>query len=124
MSCVAEPLPDRHNRQMLLFFEAAEGGAGVLRRLVNDPQVLRRIAHKALEICHFDADGTDLHHAPHATEVCEAACYYCLLNYGNQHEHNILRPSQHPRCAIRLGASQRPNQPHRQQSCNPFRTSS
>jgi len=87
---VAEPLPDRHNRQMLLFFEAAEGGAGVLRRLVNDPQVLRRIAHKALEICHFDADGTDLHHAPHATEVCEAACYYCLLNYGNQHEHNIL----------------------------------
>lgn len=87
----AEPLPDRDNRQMLLFYEAAEGGAGVLRRLVDDPSTLALVAREALRICHFDPDtGDDLRHAPRAREDCEAACYDCLLSYGNQREHPIL----------------------------------
>jgi len=87
----AEPLPDRDNRQMLLFYEAAEGGAGVLRRLVDDPTVLALVAREALRLCHFDPDtGEDLRHAPRAHEDCEAACYDCLLSYGNQREHPIL----------------------------------
>ncbi len=87
----AEPLPDENNRQLLLFYEAAEGGAGVLRRLVDDPATLSHIAREALRICHFDPNtGEDLRRAVRASEDCEAACYDCLLSYGNQREHAIL----------------------------------
>jgi ATP-dependent helicase YprA (DUF1998 family) len=87
----AEPLPDENNRQMLLFYEAAEGGAGVLRRLVDDPAALSQVAREALRICHFDPNtGEDLRRAPRAREDCEAACYDCLMSYGNQREHPIL----------------------------------
>ncbi len=86
-----EPLPDRDNRQMLLFYEAAEGGAGVLRQLVDDPSALALVAREALRICHFDPDtGEDKRRALRAHEECEAACYDCLLSYGNQREHPIL----------------------------------
>ena len=50
----AEPLPDVDNRNLLLFYESAEGGAGALRRLLAEPELWRRVASKALEICHFD----------------------------------------------------------------------
>ncbi|MFQ3537088.1 MAG: DEAD/DEAH box helicase [Aggregatilineales bacterium] len=87
----AEPLPDENNRRILLFYEAAEGGAGVLRRLVNDPAALSSVAREALRICHFDPNtGADLRRAPRAREDCEAACYDCLMSYGNQREHPIL----------------------------------
>lgn len=86
----AEPLPDSDNRQQLLFYEAAEGGAGVLSHLVEDPEALQNVARAALEICHFDGEGKDLGKAEGASENCEAACYDCLLSYGNQREHDIL----------------------------------
>ena len=86
----AEPLPDSDNRQQLLFYEAAEGGAGVLSHLVEDPEALQNVARAALEICHFDGEGKDLGKAEGAIEDCEAACYDCLLSYGNQREHDIL----------------------------------
>jgi len=87
----AEPLPGIKNRSMILFYEAAEGGAGVLRMLVKDRFAFAGVARKALEICHFNPDtGEDLKSAPNARENCVAACYDCLLNYGNQREHNIL----------------------------------
>lgn len=87
----AEPLPDSSNRRILLFYEAAEGGAGVLRRLVEEPHAFAAVARQALEICHFDPDtGADLRRAPRSTEDCEAACYDCLLSYSNQREHAIL----------------------------------
>lgn len=87
----AEPLPDRDSRHLLLFYEAAEGGAGVLRRLVDDPAILAQVAQEALRICHFDPiTGEDLRRAPRAREDCEAACYDCLLSYGNQREHAYL----------------------------------
>ena len=45
----------RDNRQSILFFEAAEGGAGVLTRIATEPQALRAVAAEALEIMHFPA---------------------------------------------------------------------
>ncbi len=86
-----EPLPDMASRHQLLFYEAAEGGAGVLRRLIDDPQALREVAQEALCLCHFDpATGEDLRHAQRAREDCEAACYDCLLTYYNQRDHQLL----------------------------------
>ncbi|GFG53371.1 DEAD/DEAH box helicase [Mycolicibacterium agri] len=80
-----------HAWSRLLFFEAAEGGAGVLRRLATEDGQLRAVARKALEILHFDPDtGADRHRAPHAVEDCAQACYDCLLSYSNQWEHQHL----------------------------------
>ncbi|HEX4956408.1 MAG TPA: DEAD/DEAH box helicase [Thermoanaerobaculia bacterium] len=86
----AEPLPSREQRARLLFYEAAEGGAGVLRRLV-EPTALPAVARCALELCHFDRDsGTDLGGPPWRQERCQAACYDCLLSYTNQIDHPLL----------------------------------
>jgi ATP-dependent helicase YprA (DUF1998 family)/very-short-patch-repair endonuclease len=86
-----EPLPNRETRKQLLFFEASEGGAGVLRQLVEDPGAWKRIARSALELCHFNPDtGDDLGKAEHAEEHCQAACYDCLLSYFNQPDHPKL----------------------------------
>ncbi len=87
----AEPLPDRDNPRCILFYESAEGGAGVLRSLLDDPEAIRKISRKALEICHFNPDtGHDTRRALKAKEDCEAACYDCLLSYGNQRDHALL----------------------------------
>ena len=87
----AEPLPDRAERRSILFYEASEGGAGVLKQLMEDPGAFAEVARAALEICHFDtATGRDLGKAPRAKELCEAACYDCLMNYSNQLDHELL----------------------------------
>ncbi len=86
-----EPLPDETDRRRILIYEAAEGGAGALRRLVEEPRSLPDIARTALEICHFDpATGEDRRRAPAAREDCEAACYDCLLSYTNQRDHRLV----------------------------------
>ncbi|MBI1377387.1 MAG: DEAD/DEAH box helicase [Frankiales bacterium] len=87
----SEPLPDPDDRARMLLIEAAEGGAGVLVRLVEDPGALAAVARTALEIIHYDPDtGADLDHAPGARERCEKGCYDCLLSYGNQYEHSLI----------------------------------
>jgi ATP-dependent helicase YprA (DUF1998 family) len=78
----AEPLPALGDRKLILFYESAEGGAGVLRRLIDEPNSIARIARKALEICHYDPDT--LEDTPGA---CSAACYDCLMSYANQRDH-------------------------------------
>lgn len=54
-----EPMPSPGDRQEILFYEASEGGAGVLRQLVEDPTVVPLLARRALRICHFDPDTLD-----------------------------------------------------------------
>ena len=44
-----ESLPNSSNRKVLSFYEAAEGGAGVLRQVVTDPNAVSKIARVALE---------------------------------------------------------------------------
>ena len=92
-----EPLPLEQDRKRILFYEAAEGGAGVLTRLVNEPGEFARVARHALEIMHYSvpekltsrADLTDDPSTMGDTH-CVAGCYRCLLSYYNQPEHNIL----------------------------------
>ena len=73
--------------------ESAEGGAGVLRRLVDDPGALPKAARTALQIMHFDPDtGADVSaDEPDAgRERCVRACYDCLLSYSNQRVHDMI----------------------------------
>lgn len=86
----AEGLPEEDCRKCILIYEAAEGGLGVLRRLVEDPEALPRVAREALRLCHYDDQGNDLGRAEGATEDCEAACYRCLMSYFNQRDHSRL----------------------------------
>lgn len=86
-----ELLPTGNAPRYILLYEAAEGGAGVLRRLLKDPQAFPAVAREALRICHFNPDtGEDEGHAPGVSEICEAACYDCLLSYSNQLVHRLL----------------------------------
>jgi hypothetical protein len=87
----AEPLPDIDNQRYILFYESAEGGAGVLRQLVDKQDAFARVAVQALKLCHFDPiTAEDLKRAPQAKEDCEAACYDCLMSYYNQRDHRYL----------------------------------
>lgn len=87
----AEPLPTEEDRNAILFYEASEGGAGVLRQLIDDTDAFSQVVRQALAFCHFDPDtGEDWGHAEGAKEDCEAACYDCLLSYYNQRDHPLL----------------------------------
>ena len=73
----------------ILIWEAAEGGAGVLRRLIDDPEALGRVAREALGVLHFRP--TPGGGPPEDTNPdCGAACYRCLLSYSNQPDHENL----------------------------------
>ena len=87
----SEGLPDQDRRGRALFIESAEGGAGVLRRLVDDPGALCKAARTALEIMHFDPDtGEEDNAALPDRERCVRACYDCLLSYANQSLHEMI----------------------------------
>jgi len=82
---MSEQLPDAEERGRLLLTEAAEGGAGVLRRLQSDATALSDAARESLRIIHVDPDtGVDLEGA------CGAGCYRCLLSYSNQMDHERI----------------------------------
>ncbi|MET9555280.1 DEAD/DEAH box helicase [Streptomyces sp. NPDC006645] len=83
--------PDDGPRDRILFYESAEGGAGVLRRLQAEPGALREAAAKALEIAHFTPDGKDDSAGP---DHCELGCYDCLLSFGNQRVHHLIDRTQ------------------------------
>jgi len=86
-----EPLPTRDDRRVILLYESAEGGAGVLRQLVSDSKAINLVARTALDLCHFDPDTReDQRRAPTSKEDCEAACYDCLMSYFNQPDHELL----------------------------------
>lgn len=84
LSCV--PLPMPKGRKEILFYESTEGGAGVLRQIVEDPTIMPRLARRALELCHFNPDTLE----DQGALSCGKACYECLLDYSNQPDHKDL----------------------------------
>jgi hypothetical protein len=91
---LGEPMPKRDARIGFLLYEATEGGAGVLSRLVAEPESLSEVARKALSIMHFDVDKKVPATEPDLSDVsdtlCVAACYRCLMSYYNQPDHELL----------------------------------
>lgn len=80
----------RGEHRGILLWEAAEGGVGVLKHLVEEPDALAQVAKEALQICHFDPNtGEDLR-PPEGEGGCAHACYDCLLSYRNQPDHELL----------------------------------
>lgn len=93
---LAEPMPTRGERSGFLFYEATEGGAGVLTRLVSEAATLARVARAALQIMHFQVEGVaGVSRDPEGLAdvegtACVAACYRCLMSYFNQPDHELL----------------------------------
>ncbi len=86
---LGEPMPTKEDRLGFLFYEATEGGAGVLSRLIADPGALAVVAKRALKLLHFDTEKLPAFEDAPGTE-CVAACYRCLMSYFNQPEHELL----------------------------------
>ena len=91
---LAEPMPTRDERTGFLFYEATEGGAGVLTRLAVEPDLLAEVARQALAIMHFDVEKKLPESANTLVDVtgttCVAACYRCVMSYYNQPDHELL----------------------------------
>ncbi|EWY37264.1 ATP-dependent helicase [Skermanella stibiiresistens SB22] len=92
---LGEPLPQRDKRRTILAYEATEGGAGVLNRLVEDAGMLNQVARTALDLMHFDGvEEAIAAHDPHLLrdreDACVRGCYRCLLSYFNQPDHELI----------------------------------
>ena len=100
-------MPSEKNCRSLLFYEASEGGAGVLTELLRNDGAIARIARRALSIMHYcwEDAGTepDRGKSPKSVEAlidteqekapenrCVAGCYRCLLSYYNQPQHALI----------------------------------
>jgi hypothetical protein len=89
----AEPLPEAHDRRAILFYEAAEGGAGVLTRVALDHGALLHIARAALKMCHWESTSGQWLGPDDLEDIypeCNAGCYRCLLSYYNQPHHDEI----------------------------------
>ena len=92
---LAEPMPTREVRNGFLLYEATEGGAGVLTRLVSQETSLAIVARRALEIMHLAVGGDRPPDSisglsDQSGTACVAACYRCLMSYYNQPDHELL----------------------------------
>ncbi len=86
--------------QRLLLVESAEASSGVLRYLVEERDMLAQAARRALEICHFDAQGNDLN------PECVRACYRCLLSFQSQSEARLINRHSVASMLLELARSQ------------------
>lgn len=93
---LSEPLPARDNRRAILAYEATEGGAGVLTRLMDNPEAISEVARTALGLMHFEnidaavASGDASLLTEKADDACVRGCYRCLLSYFNQPDHEQI----------------------------------
>lgn len=93
---LTEPMPDRDNRRAILAFEATEGGAGVLGRIVNESDAVAKVAKCALELMHYqNVDEAVAVLDPAVLESkedaeCVRGCYRCLLSYYNQPDQELI----------------------------------
>jgi len=68
----------------IILFESSEGGTGTLSSIVNDIDLVRKIADKSLQILHYSKEGADLQNA------CSRSCYSCICTFYNQRDHKFF----------------------------------
>lgn len=96
---LGEALPGRDNRRAILYYEATEGGAGVLSQLMEDADALARVARSALTLMHYQdvdaavATGDSASLVDDREARCVRGCYRCLLSYYNQPDHEFINRS-------------------------------
>ena len=103
-----EPVPSRDRRNAILVYEATEGGAGVLSRVIQEPDKLAEVARAALELMHYEnldaaiaaQDIGQLTTDPDAR--CVKGCYRCLLSYYNQPDHECIDRTDSEACRLLL----------------------
>lgn len=73
-------LKDYRNRNeyIIVIYELAPGGEGIVQSM-TEPRQFKLVSEKTLEILHYGEKNG-----------CEKACYECLCNYYNQHDHAKL----------------------------------
>jgi Domain of unknown function (DUF1998)/Helicase conserved C-terminal domain len=89
----SEPMPSRDDRRSILFYEATEGGAGVLARVARERDALARVTQEALRVMHYQWTGkrpTPATLCDQGAKTCVKGCYRCLLTYFNQPEHEKI----------------------------------
>lgn len=86
---LGEALPTREKRNTILLYEATEGGAGVLNRLVSNPENMAAVARRALKLMHYSEPFT-LDAICETDDACVAGCYRCILSYYNQPDHELI----------------------------------
>ena len=84
-----ESLPSTKDRQLLLFYESAEGGAGVLRQVLRQ-DLFRDVIRATLKAAHFNPDTGEDQESSKEKDRCDAGCYNCLLSYSNQFDHDKI----------------------------------
>ena len=72
----------------IMLWEAAEGGVGVLARMIDNPDAFAELAREALRLCHYDSETGEAN--KEWTGRCSAACYDCLLSFSNQLQHRLI----------------------------------
>jgi hypothetical protein len=103
-----EPVPSRDKRNAILVYEATEGGAGVLSRIVQEPGKLAETALAALELMHFEnvesaIAAQDPGLLTTTSEArCVKGCYRCLLSYYNQPDHELIDRTDLDACRLLL----------------------
>ena len=103
-----EPVPSREKRNAILVYEATEGGAGVLSRLLQEPGKLADVARAALTLMHYeDLDSAIIARDPallanDPASRCVKGCYRCLLSYYNQPDHEFIDRTDPDACRILL----------------------
>lgn len=100
---IVEPLPNKDNRQHILIYEAAEGGAGILRHLAEHITFMQAVAAEALAAMHYELrDGMlyDTEQDKPEDARCGKGCYRCLLSYYNQMEHALIDRSADETCTL------------------------
>ena len=100
---IVEPLPNKDNRQHILIYEAAEGGAGILRHLAEHITFMQGVAAEALAAMHYelrDAVLYDTEQDKPEDARCGKGCYRCLLSYYNQTEHALIDRSADETCTL------------------------